>query len=131
MAAFMTPFHTQFYALMRMAFGFTFLWHGSQKLLGFPAGGPDGIPDFILYVAGPIELVGGLFVMVGFLASWSAFLCSGLMAAAYWMAHGTKAMLPIENGGELSVLYCFAFLFIAAKGAGIWSIDAARSASET
>ncbi|MGI9431505.1 MAG: DoxX family protein, partial [Myxococcota bacterium] len=52
-----------------------------------------------------------------------AFLCSGLMAAAYWIAHGTKDLFPINNGGELSALYCFVFLFIAAKGAGIWSVD--------
>jgi putative oxidoreductase len=110
-----------------MVFGFTFLWHGSQKLLGFPGGVPEGIPDFILYVAGPIELLGGLLVMIGLMTRWSAFLCSGLMAAAYWMAHGLNAVLPIENGGELSVLYCFAFLFIAAQGAGTWSVDAARS----
>ncbi|HIF93404.1 MAG: DoxX family protein [Myxococcales bacterium] len=131
MATFMAPYHAQFYAVMRIVFGFTFLWHGSQKLLGFPAGGPGGIPDFVLYVAGPIELIGGLLVMIGLMTRWSAFLCSGLMAAAYWMAHGAKALLPIENGGELSVLYCFVFLFIAAQGAGIWSVDGARSAEKT
>jgi len=74
-------------------------------------------------VGGGIELLGGVLVMVGFQTRWAAFLCSGMMAAAYWMAHGTNALLPIMNKGELAVIYCFVFLYIAAKGPGIWSID--------
>jgi len=128
MARFMAPFAPQTYALLRIVAGFLFLWHGSQKLLGFPpsAGSP---PDWIVWVAGPIELVGGLLVMIGLFTRWAAFLCSGLMAAAYWMAHGTRALLPIENQGELAALYCFVFLFISAQGAGLWSVDAARPRS--
>ncbi len=128
MASFMAPFESQTYALMRIVTGLLFLWHGTQKLLGFPPPQPEA-PAFILYVAGPIELVGGLCVMAGLFTRWAAFLCSGLMAAAYWMAHGTRALFPLENGGELAALYCFAFLFISAKGAGIWSADAARGTS--
>ena len=127
MAKFMVPFKAQTYAVMRMAFGFTFLWHGSQKLFGFPVSAPEGLPEAILYIAGPIELVGGVLVMIGLMTRWSAFLCSGLMAVAYWLAHGTQAVLPQMNGGELAVLYCFAFLFIAAHGGGIWSVDSARA----
>ena len=82
----------------------------------------------MLDVAGPIELVGGVLVMIGLFTRWAAFLCSGLMAAAYWMAHGTRALFPLENGGELAALYCFVFLCIAAKGGGIWSADGARGA---
>ena len=127
MAAFMRNYEGETYALMRIVVGFLFLWHGSQKLLGFPPL-PEGmeIPAFVLYVAGPIELIGGLFVMIGFLTRWAAFLCSGLMAFAYWMAHGTNALLPILNQGEPAALYCFVFLFIAARGAGRWSVDGAR-----
>jgi putative oxidoreductase len=77
-------------------------------------------------VAGPIELIGGILVMIGLFTSPAAFLSSGLMAAAYWMAHGFQGLLPIQNHGELAALYCFAFLFIAARGAGIWSVDASR-----
>ena len=80
----------------------------------------------MLYVAGPIELIGGILVMIGLFTRWSAFLCSGLMAAAYWMAHGLKNLFPLLNGGELAILYCFVFLFIAARGPGIWSVDASR-----
>ena len=125
MANFMKPFEAQTYAAMRIVVGFLFLWHGSQKLLGFP---PTDMtpPPFVKYVAGSIELAGGLMVMIGLLTSWVAFLCSGLMAAAYWMAHGMNAVLPIQNHGELAALYCFVFLFIAARGSGIWSVDAAR-----
>jgi putative oxidoreductase len=127
MAQFMAPYHTQLYAILRMVSGFTFLWHGSQKLFGFPGGVPSGIPEFVIYVAGPLEFVGGILLIVGFMTRPVAFLCSGLMAAAYWVAHGTKALLPLANGGELSVLYCFIFLYISAAGAGIWSVDASRS----
>jgi putative oxidoreductase len=127
MASFLAPFSTRFYAVLRIVVGFTFLWHGVQKLFEFPSSGPAGIPDFVVYVGGPIELVGGLLVMVGLMTRWAAFLCSGLMASAYWLAHGTKAILPIMNGGELAVIYCFVFLFIASHGPGIWSIDASRS----
>jgi len=126
MAPFLRPYEAQTYAAFRIVSGFLFLWHGSQKLLGFPPGMPDGVPAFITWVAGPIELVGGALVMIGLQTRWAAFLCSGLMAFAYWIAHGTKAVLPILNGGEPAALYCFAFLFIAARGAGIWSVDGDR-----
>ncbi len=127
MALFMSRFGGHSYALMRFVTGLLFLWHGSQKLLGFPKPPPDA-PALILYIAGPIELVGGTFVAIGLFTRPAAFLCSGLMAAAYWMAHGSKALFPLLNGGELAVLYCFVFLFISANGSGLWSVDAARGA---
>jgi putative oxidoreductase len=128
MAGFMAPFQGQTYALLRIVAGFLFLWHGSQKLLGIPIEA-SGVPPFVLYVAGPIELIGGILVAIGLFTSWAAFLCSGLMAAAYWMAHGSQGLLPLTNGGELAALYCFVFLFISANGAGAWSLDASRSGS--
>ena len=111
------------YAVLRIVTGFLFLWHGSQKLFGWPGGGADGAPALVVYVAGPIELIGGVLLIFGLMVRPVSFLCSGLMAAAYWMAHGTEALLPILNHGELAMLYCFLFLFIAAEGAGIWSLD--------
>lgn len=111
---------------MRIIVGFTFLWHGMQKLFGYPLPMPFEAPAFIVYIAGPLELFGGILIMLGLFTSWTAFLCSGLMAVAYWMGHGTKAFLPSVNGGELAVLYCFVFLYIAAAGAGIWSMDSKR-----
>jgi len=123
MRSFMSEYSTQCYFLMRVVVGFLFLWHGSQKLFGFPSGMPADVPAFITYVAGPIELIGGILIMIGLFTNWAAFISSGLMAFAYWMAHGTKALLPLQNNGELAVLYCFVFLFIAAQGGGIWSVD--------
>jgi putative oxidoreductase len=124
--SFLKPYEPQIYALFRIVFGFLFLWHGSQKVLGFPGEIPGNPPAFILWTAGSIELLGGVLVMIGLFTVWAAFISSGLMAFAYWMAHGLKALLPILNHGELAVVYCFAFLYIAARGAGIWSVDAAR-----
>ena len=126
MASFMAAHSAKTYALMRIVVGFLFLWHGSQKVFGIPGGMID-MPEAIRWSAGPIELVGGLLVMIGLQTRWAAFLSSGTMAAAYWIGHGTKAVLPVENGGELAVLYCFAFLFISAHGSGIWSVDGAGS----
>ncbi|AJE02239.1 DoxX family protein [Geobacter pickeringii] len=126
MKSFMAQYSSHCYALMRIVVGFLFLWHGAQKLFGFPPGMPAGAPPFITYVAGPIELIGGILVMIGLFTHWAAFITSGQMAVAYWMAHGTKALLPLQNNGELAVLYCFVFLFIAAQGGGIWSVDGAQ-----
>ena len=132
MAAFMRPFESQAYAAFRIVVGLLFLWHSSQKLFGFPEAMPAGAPAFIVYLAGPIELIGGVLVMIGLLTSWASFICSGLMAFAYWMGHGLGlngpfSIFPLVNHGELAILYCFAFLFISARGAGIWSIDGSRS----
>jgi len=116
-------YEPQAYALLRIVAGFLFLWHGMQKLFGFPGEVPPGAPAFVVWIAGPIELGAGILVMVGLFTRQAAFLASGLMAFAYWMAHGPHALLPIVNRGEPAVLYCFAFLFIAARGSGMWSID--------
>ena len=126
MQGFLSSFNSQGYALMRIIAGFLFLWHGAQKLFGFPGPLSGHPPAFVIYIGGPIELVGGALIMVGFFTRWAAFLCSGQMAVAYWMFHGMKALLPIQNGGDLAVLYCFVFLFISTQGAGIWSVDAAQ-----
>jgi putative oxidoreductase len=123
---FMWSYNSQIYSLLRIVVGFLFLWHGVQKLFGFPDPMPAGVPAFIIYIAGPIELVGGALVMAGFFTRPAAFLCSGLMAAAYWIGHGMKALLPVQNGGDLAILYCFVFLFISTQGGGLWSVDAVQ-----
>jgi putative oxidoreductase len=124
---FMQAYREQTYALLRIIAGFLFIFHGAQKLFGFPLPLPQEAPALIIYGAGGIELVGGILVMIGFFTRWAAFLCSGLMAAAYWMAHGPQGLWPIANQGELAVLYCFIFLLIAAKGVGMWGVDAAEA----
>ena len=130
---FMQAYTNQTYALLRIFTGLTFLFHGTQTLFALPIPIPPPIaeqmPPFVVPVAGPIELIGGLLVAVGLFTRWAAFLCSGLMAAAYWMAHGTQAFFPIVNQGDLAIMYCFAFLFISAQGSGVWSVDEARGAA--
>jgi putative oxidoreductase len=117
----------QVYALFRIVLGFLFMFHGLQKLLGMFGGmqGSTAPMMSIPWIAGVIELVGGLLVMIGLLTRIAAFICSGEMAAAYFMVHQPQGTWPIQNQGELAVLYCFAFLYVAARGAGMWSVDAA------
>lgn len=122
MASFMAPHGAKTYALLRIVVGFLYLWHGSQKMFGFP-GGVQEMPEALRWTAGPLEFLGGLLVMIGLQTRWAAFISSGTMAVAYWVAHGLQAVLPVQNGGELAALYCFVFLFISAHGSGIWSVD--------
>jgi len=119
---FISRYEPQIYAILRIVIGFLFLVHGSQKFFSFPDPGMH-MPPFMVFVAGPIEFFGGLLVMTGLWTNWAAFISSGEMAVAYWMAHGTHAILPIQNGGEMAMIYCFVFLFISAKGSGVFSID--------
>ncbi len=111
------------YALLRITAGFMFLFHGTQKFFNFPQDYPYGPLTPLTASAGAIELVGGILLMLGLLTRPVAFLCSGTMAVAYWLVHGSQSFFPLVNHGELAALYCFIFLFIATKGAGIWSID--------
>jgi putative oxidoreductase len=116
----------QAFALLRIVSGLMFAMHGSQKLFGIPGENPPMPLASIMGVAGIIELVGGILIAIGLFASIAALIASGEMAVAYFMAHAPKGSLPIINQGELAVLYCFVFLYIAAHGSGIWSADAAR-----
>ena len=115
-------FSPQIFALFRIVFGLLYMMHGTQKLFNWPIAGPPQLPPLIKVAAG-IELVCGLLIFLGLFGSFAAFLASGEMAAAYFMAHAPGGLWPIINKGELAVLFCFAFLYIAAHGSGIWSID--------
>ena len=111
------------YALLRIVAGVLFMMHGAQKLLGMFGG--QQVPMMTQpWVAGVIELVGGVLIAIGLLTSIAAFIASGEMAAAYFIAHAPDGWIPLLNKGELPVLYCFLFLYIATHGAGIWSVDA-------
>lgn len=125
MTFFMSRFKEETYALMRFFTGALFLWHGTQKLFGFPKEARE-MEAWITYGAGGIELVTGILVAIGLFTRPAAFIASGLMAAAYWMAHGPNHIFPMLNHGELAALYCFVFLFISARGGGIWSVDGNR-----
>jgi putative oxidoreductase len=112
----------QVYAIFRIVVGFLFSFHGCQKLFGCLTDDPPVPLASLMGLGGIIEFFGGLLVMLGLCTSWAAFLASGMMAVAYFMVHQPQGTWPIKNGGETAVLYCFAFLYIAARGAGPWSI---------
>ena len=125
MEKFLTPYAAQAYAVMRIVVGLLFLCHGLQKVFGL-FGGVNGAPAPLLSlfgIAGLIEMVTSALIVVGWFAGSAAFLASGQMAAAYFIGHFPSGFWPIQNGGEESVFYCFTFLYIATRGAGIWSVD--------
>ena len=111
----------QLYAIMRIVVGLLFACHGAQKLLGAFGAQPAGNP--LMMTAGVIEFVGGLLVAVGLLAGYAAFLASGQMAVAYFMVHAPQGFWPLQNKGELAVVYCFVFLYVATRGSGSLSLD--------
>jgi putative oxidoreductase len=110
------------FAAMRFVAGFLFLFHGLQKIVGM-YGGQVMPMGSRLWLAGMIELIGGTLVAIGLFTTPVAFICSGEMAAAFFLGHFPKGGWPIQNGGELAALYCFVFLYIAAHGAGPLSVD--------
>lgn len=120
-----TRYSNDIYALVRVVFGFLYMAHGLQKMFGLFGG--DILPLASLRgVAGVIEAVAGALIVAGLFTRQVAFLASGQMAAAFFLSHFPRAFWPIENGGELAVLFCFAFLYIASRGAGPWSLDTLR-----
>ena len=130
MERFLGQYSPYLYAVMRVVVGFLFACHGAQKLFGVLGGVGSqpgaSVPLFSLMgLAGIIEFFGGLLIAVGWLAGYAAFIASGEMAVAYFMNHFPRGFWPIMNRGELAVLYCFVFLYIASRGAGIWSIASA------
>ena len=109
------------YLLMRVIVGLAFAEHGAQKLFGLLGG--RTVPLASQFgVAGVIELVAGLLIAFGVLATWAALIASGEMAVAYFQMHAPQGFWPIQNRGELAALYCFVFLYIAARGGGRWKL---------
>jgi len=115
----------QIYALLRFVAGALFACHGAQKLFGVLGGQRDTHDPWVL-AAGVIEFGCGILVATGFFASPAAFLASGEMAVAYFKVHAPRGFWPILNKGELAIVYCFLFLYIAARGSGTMGIDALR-----
>jgi putative oxidoreductase len=117
----------QLLALLRIVTGLLFLEHATQKFFGFPAPFPmPGPLPPLLVAAGVIELVAGVLVTLGLFTRLAAFIAAGEMAVAYFMMHFPQGFWPAVNKGEAAILYCFIFLYLAAAGAGAWSIDSAR-----
>lgn len=113
--------------LTRILAGTMFACHGAQKLFGAFGGMPPGVPmTAIIWTAGSIELAGGILIALGLFSRVAAFVASGLMAFAYFLGHARNGFWPISNGGELAVLYCWLFLYIAAHGPGAWALDNLR-----
>ncbi|MBM7049262.1 DoxX family protein [Rhizobium lusitanum] len=118
-------------AILRIVTALLFLEHATMKFFQFPAAIP-GVPyplPAIMLVAGAIEIVTGLLITAGYYTRVAAFIASGEMAAAYWMAHGSQSFWPALNMGEPAILFCFVFLYVAFAGAGAWALDNARSAT--
>jgi putative oxidoreductase len=114
-------------SILRMVSGLLFLLHGTQKLIGIPAS-TRAVEAFTLgWAAGVIELVTGALILLGLFTRPAAFLASGTMAFAYWIAHAPRDLFPTNNGGDAAILYCFVFLYLAAAGGGPWSLDASRT----
>ena len=130
---FLQPHADKIYAALRIMAGLMFFAHGLQKIFGLFGGAPEGAPAFIIYGAGGIELVSGLLISIGLFTAPAAFLASGMMAFAFFIGHVAQqgSILPIVNGGEPAVLYCFAFLYLSVRGSGIWSVDQVRGAEAT
>ncbi|HST76283.1 MAG TPA: DoxX family protein [Acetobacteraceae bacterium] len=115
-------------SVLRIAVGLLFLQHPFAKFFGFPHVAMfDNLQPFsLVWIAGVIELVGGILVLIGLFTRPAAFILSGEMAVAYFMAHAPRSFFPLLNGGEAAVFFCFAFLYLAFAGPGLWSVDHAR-----
>jgi putative oxidoreductase len=118
----------QLLAILRIVVGLLFLEHALIKLAGFPPEGKPGLQDVgsFLWIAGVIELVTSVLVTLGLFTRLAAFIAAGEMAVAYWTVHAKTSFYPAVNMGEAEIIYCFVFLYLAAAGAGPWSIDSTR-----
>jgi putative oxidoreductase len=124
----LSRFEPELRAILRIVAGLLFLEHGLIKLVGFPAGGMPGIQEAgsFLWIAGAIEAVTGLLIVLGLFTRVAAFVAAGEMAIAYWTVHAKMGFYPAINMGEGAILFCFVFLYLSAAGAGAWSIDGQR-----
>ena len=124
----MPSYASMAHGLLRIVSGLLFLFHGLVKIFGFPPGAQPGQvqPLTLMGFGGAIELVAGSLIMIGLFTRTAAFIAAGEMAVAYWMFHAPRNLYPVINQGDAAILYCFIFLFIAAAGAGAWSIDSVR-----
>jgi putative oxidoreductase len=119
----LSAYQPQALAALRIVTALLFIAHGTQKLLGFPAA--EWSPEFLSlpWTAGIIEIVTGVLIAIGFFTRPAAFLASGTMAVAYWIAHFPASFFPVNNGGDAAILFCFVFLYLVFAGPGAWSIN--------
>src|SRR5215831_9775141 len=118
-------------SVLRIMTGLLFLEHGTQKFLNFP---PRANPGPILFslsgLQGLLELLGGVLIVFGLFTRPVAFILAGDMAVAYFMAHAPRGFFPLLNAGELAIIYCFVFLYLAVAGGGVWSLDHLRAGNK-
>ncbi|CUW84848.1 conserved membrane hypothetical protein [Agrobacterium fabacearum S56] len=123
----LSRYRPQALGALRIMTALLFISHGTQKLFGFPASQMDGSLPTMLLVAALLEAVGGILVLVGFFTRPVAFILSGQMAVAYFIAHGPKSFFPALNGGDAAILFCFIFLYLVFAGPGAFSVDERRA----
>ena len=115
-------------SVLRIMSALLFIAHGTQKLLGFPASERGTVDLFSIYgLAGILETFGGILLLIGLFTRPVAFVLSGMMAVAYFMAHAPRDFFPANNGGDAAILFCFVFLYLFTAGPGPWSVDAKRA----
>lgn len=120
---FLSKYSPQILGILRIVVGLCFLEHGLMKIVGFPAPMGHGALPPLMMVAGIIEMVGGALVILGLFSRIAAFICSGEMAAAYFIGHFPRGIYPAMNGGDAAILFCFIFLYLAAAGPGSFAIN--------
>jgi putative oxidoreductase len=120
---FLNRYSSQILGITRIIVGLLFLEHGLMKLVGFPASMGAGPLPPLMMAAGIIEVVGGGLVALGLFSRYAAFVCSGQMAAAYFMAHFPRGIYPALKGGDAAILFCFIFLYLAAAGPGAFAVN--------
>jgi putative oxidoreductase len=119
----LSAYAPQALAVLRIVAALLFLAHGTQKILGFPTS-EFAPPAFsIFWISGVIEIITGVLIAIGFFTRPAAFLASGTMAVAYWMAHAPTNFFPANNGGDAAILFCFVFLNLVFAGPGAWSVN--------
>ncbi|HEV7276409.1 MAG TPA: DoxX family protein [Devosiaceae bacterium] len=124
----LSAYAPQALAILRIVTALLFMAHGTQKLFNFPPGQMGGVELVSLFgLAAILETVGGLAILLGVFTRPVAFILSGEMAVAYWMAHAPRDFFPVNNGGDAAILFCFVFLYLFFAGPGAWSIDRRRT----
>src|SRR5207245_4081521 len=117
-------------SVLRIVVGLLFVQHGLVKLLAFPMPSPNPPAIFsLIWLTGAIEIVGGAMLALGLFTRLVAFIVAGEMAFAYFLGHSPRSIYPIQNGGNLAILYCFVFFYLVFSGPGPWWLDARRSAN--
>ncbi|MBN9070045.1 MAG: DoxX family protein [Rhizobiales bacterium] len=128
----LSRYQPQVLALLRIMAALLFIEHGTMKLFGFPSSGDaggGGSLGTLMLVAGILETFGGLLILIGLFTRPAAFLLSGMMAVAYFMAHAPNSFFPVLNQGDAAILFCFVFLYLVVAGPGAWSVDGARKSA--